>query len=343
MLAEIREQPNAIRRLLDRKDTVREVAERLTGAPPEVVRMVAHGTSDNAATYGVYAFGLLASTTAFRDSISLSVYLGAEIDMRDSVVVALSQSGRTQDVVAYVERARERGALTIAITNDEISTLARTAECVLPLDAGEERAVAATKTYVNSLAALALLAGYTAGRGAEIAEGLRTTAALIEDALAELESAVIRMAPNFAFIGRLFVTGRGTELATAREIALKLQETCRIASHALSATDLAHGPVTAVDPLFPVWTIATEDPNLPAVIESARRAREVGATVIASGAAADRIVGAAFRLPTPAAPSTLLSPLVSIIPGQLFAWALALARGYDPDSPAHLSNVTRVP
>jgi glucosamine--fructose-6-phosphate aminotransferase (isomerizing) len=342
MLAEIREQPAAIRRLLEREDALHEIAVRLVSSPPPVVRMVAHGTSDNAATYGVYAFGLLPGWTALRDSISLTVYYDAEIDIAGQPVIGLSQSGETPDVVRYVERARSRGAFTIAITNDETSTLAKVAECVIPLEAGPERAVAATKTYVNSLVALALLAGHAAGRGAEIADGLRATADLVERAIDELEPIVARMAPSFAILGRMFVVGRGTELATAREIALKLQETCRVAADALSATDLSHGPVAAVDALFPVWAIATEDANLPAVVESARRAHEAGATLIASGSAANRIDGASFELPTPAAPSTLLAPLVSVVPGQLFARALALAKGYDPDSPQHLSKVTRV-
>jgi glucosamine--fructose-6-phosphate aminotransferase (isomerizing) len=343
MLAEIREQPEAIRRLLDRRDELRAAADRLAALSPRVVRLVGHGTSDNAATYGVYAFGILAGWTALRDSISLTVYYDAPLDFEGSAVIALSQSGETPDVVEYVSRARARGALTIALTNAEASPLAAAAECVVPLCAGTERAVAATKTYVNSLAALVLLAGYGAGRGDEVAEGLRATADCVAAAIERSEGPVAAMASSFAFLGRMFVIGRGLELATAREIALKLQETCRVAADALTATDLAHGPVNAVDALFPVWAIATVEENLPSVVEAARRAREVGATLIATGAAADRIDDAAYVLPTPAAPSAVLSPLVSVVPGQLFARALALAKGHDPDRPTHLTKVTRVP
>jgi glucosamine--fructose-6-phosphate aminotransferase (isomerizing) len=343
MLAEIREQPAAIRALLDRDDALREAAARLALARPNAVRLVGHGTSDNAATYGVYAFGLLAGWTALRDSISLTVYYDAPLDFGGSAVLALSQSGETPDVVEYVERARAKGALTIALTNDDGSTLAQVAECVVPLAAGEERAVAATKTYVNSLAALALLAGHAAGRGEEVAAGLRATADCVERTIAGTEAPLTSMASSFAYLGRMFVIGRGLELATAREIALKLQETCRVAADALTATDLAHGPVNAVDPLFPVWAIATVEANLPSVVEAARRARAAGATLIATGAAADRIEGADYVLSTPAAPAAVFSPLVSVVPGQLFAWALALAKGYDPDRPTHLSKVTRVP
>jgi glucosamine--fructose-6-phosphate aminotransferase (isomerizing) len=343
MLGEIREQPAAIRRLLSHEKEIARIGERLKADPPKTVRLVGHGTSDNAATFGVYAFGLLPGWTALRDSISLNIYYDAELDFDGSVVVGLSQSGETPDVVEYVERARARGARTIAITNEENSTLANLVDFIVPLQAGSERAVAATKTYVNSLAALALLTGYAAGRGKEIAVGLFETADLVEETITRLEQPIATMASDFVFVGRMFVIGRGIELSTAREIALKLQETSRVAAEALTATDLAHGPVVALDALFPVWTIATAEANLPAVLEAARRVREVGAILIASGAAEKQIEGAFYRLPTPAAPSVVLSPIVSVLPGQLFARALSLAKGYDPDSPTGLSKITRVP
>jgi glucosamine--fructose-6-phosphate aminotransferase (isomerizing) len=343
MLEEIREQPAALRRLLDQDADLRLAAGRLRAASPAVVRLVGHGTSDNAATYGVYAFSLLCGWTSLRDSISLTVYYDAPLDFRGSAVLAVSQSGQTPDVISYVERARARGALTIGLTNDPGSTLAEAAELVVPLRAGPERAVAATKTYLNSLGALALLAGYASGGGEELADRLRAAADMIETAIPELEIAVGRVATDFAFIGRMFVIGRGLELATAREIGLKLQETCRIAADALSATDLAHGPVNAVDPFFPVWTIVDEGANLPAVLEAARRARMAGASLIAVGTRAALVDDASYRLETPPAPDPILSPLFSVLPGQLFARALSLARGYDPDHPTNLTKITRVP
>src|SRR3990170_2399354 len=202
--------------------------------------MSALGSSDNAASYGVYAFGLLPRWTALRDSISLSVYYGAEIDLRGSCIVALSQSGETPDVLAYVERARARGALTIAITNDPDSALGEAAEAVLPLAAGPERSIAATKTYTAQVAALALLAGHAAGQGRAIADGIRAVAGQLDDALPALE-------------------------------------------------------------------------------------RRLG-----------EIAGAAFSVPVPTPRVTLLSPLLSVVPGQLLAWALAQAKGLDPDRPAGL-------
>jgi glutamine---fructose-6-phosphate transaminase (isomerizing) len=340
LLDEIREQPDALRRLVAHDDAFAHVAEAARARGTSLVRMVGHGSSDNAASYGVYAFGLLPGWTALRDSISLTVYYDAAIEFGDSLVLALSQSGQTRDVVEYVRCARKRGSVTVAITNEAGSELASAAEHVLPLDAGTERSIAATKTYSNQVAALALLAAHAAGRGAEFAAGIRAVADDLERALPTFEDQIPQIAVTFAFVGRMFVIGRGPEFATAREIALKLLETCRIAAEPLTATALAHGPVAALDALFPVWAIASHDSNLATVREATDRARAAGAAVVATGAAAGEIPGAAYRLATPEPPNPLLSPLLSVVPGQLFAWALARAKGLDPNRPTGLAKVT---
>jgi glucosamine--fructose-6-phosphate aminotransferase (isomerizing) len=339
--AEIREQPAALRRLLEHEQEFASVCSMLLERAPSVVRLVGHGSSDAAASYGVYAFGLLPGWTATRDSISLTVYYDARLDLSRSAVVGLSQSGETPDVVEYVRRARGRGALTLALTNEPESALARAADTTLPLAAGSERSVAATKTFMNTLAALALLAGGVAGRGDEIAAGVRQVADLIACAVDPLERAVQQLATAFAYVGRMYVMGRGIEFGTAREIALKLTETCRVAAEPLTVTDLAHGPVAALDSLFPVWTIASRDELLPAVVDAAARVHAAGATLVASGNAAGEIESAEYVLPVPEPPHPLLAPLLSVVPGQLFAGALAQAKGLDPDRPARLTKVTR--
>jgi glutamine---fructose-6-phosphate transaminase (isomerizing) len=138
----------------------------------------------------------------------------------------------------------------------------------------------------------------------------------------------------------MFVIGRGIEYATAREVALKLTETCRVAAEPLTATDLSHGPVAALDPFFPVWSIASRDESLQAVIDAAARARGAGATLVASGNAAAEIAGAAYSLPVPDAGDRIYAPLLSVVPGQLFAAALARAKGLDADRPFGLTKVT---
>ncbi len=343
MLDEIAEQPDALRRLADHALEYGLVAAEMQRRHVHYIRLVGHGSSDNAASYGVYAFGLLPGWTAARDSISLTVYYGADIDVSDSCVVALSQSGETPDVVEYVERARGRGAYTVGITNDSASPLAQAAEAVLPLAAGAEHAVAATKTYTAQLAALALLAGHAAGRGAEVVEAVRATADAMRGMIPALEAKVLELSVPFAYVGRMFVIGRGPEFATAREVSLKLLETCRVAAEPLTATDMVHGPVAALDTLFPIWAIASDEQSLPAVQEAARRAQAVGATLVACGSLADRIEHPDYLLPVPVPPLPILAPLLSIVPGQLFAWALARAKGLDPDRPSGLTKVTLAP
>src|SRR4051812_40403825 len=177
LLAEIDEQPSVLDRL--RADTaIAGLGARLAAAPPRIVRLAAHGTSDNAATYGVYAFARLAGWTAIRDSISLPVYEHIQPDVAGDVAIGLSQSGETPDVVAWLQAMRAAGALAVAITNDPGSALGRAAEVVLGLGAGEERSVAATKTYTAELAVLARLAAHAGGSGAGLDEGLAVTAAL---------------------------------------------------------------------------------------------------------------------------------------------------------------------
>jgi glucosamine--fructose-6-phosphate aminotransferase (isomerizing) len=337
--AEIREQPQALRRLLEHDAEFARIADAMRERGP-LVRIVGHGSSDNAATYGVYAFGVLAGRTALRDSIALTVYYDAAFDLTGSTVLGLSQSGQTPDVVEYLQRARRRGAFTVAVTNDPASELAQVAEAVLPLEAGPELAVAATKTYLNQLATLALLAAHVGENGSKVGDGVRSVSEQLEEALPTLEAQAQALALPFAYVGRMFVIGRGPEFATARETALKLLETCRTAASPLTATDLVHGPVAVLDPLFPVWTIASHDQTLAAVREASQRVREFGSTIVACGNASDAIDGADYRLPVPTPEIPLLSPLLSVVPGQLFAAALARGKGFDPDRPRGLSKVT---
>jgi glucosamine--fructose-6-phosphate aminotransferase (isomerizing) len=340
MLAEIREQPEALRRLINQTQAIDELEEALKGSRPSTIRLVAHGSSDNAASFGIYGFARFAKTTAFRDAISLSVYYDEQLSLDGSMIVALSQSGRTPDVVEYVERLAGRGATAIAITNDPSSPLAKASNLVLPLQAGEEKAVAATKTYTSTLAALALVSGLMSGAREEVEEGILEVADQMETALPLLEPLVEDIAQSYTFCERMFVIGRGFEYATARETALKLTETCRIVATALTVTDFAHGPVAAVGPLFPMWVVASQDPNLPATIEATKRAAVAGAEILVTGSAAFEVEDASKRIYLPPTKVTALAPILSIVPGQLFSRSLALAKRLDPDAPVNLKKVT---
>ena len=343
MLREIFQQPAVWRALTGHADAYADAAAEARRRGATTIRLVGHGSSDNAASFAVYAFGLLPAWTAFRDSISLPIYYGSQVDLRGSTVVALSQSGRTPDVLEYVQHARARGAFTVAVTNDLDSALAEAAETTLPLAAGPEEAIAATKTYTAQIGALALLAACAGGQREAYVAGIRDAADQLDAALPDLEAATARLARGLRSLDRLFAVGRGPEFSTAREISLKLLETCRVAAEPLTATDLAHGPVAALDVNFAVWAIATRDQSLPTVREAVDRARKTGATVIVSGNAADTVDHAEHVVPVPEPSLPLLAPLLSVAPGQLFARALAAAKGLDPDRPSGITKVTLVP
>ena len=339
--AEIREQPAALRRLLEHDAEIARIAATVRERDLRLVRMVGHGSSDNAASFGVYAFGLMPRWTALRDSITLTVHYRTPLDMSGSTVVGLSQSGQTPDVLEYVRRARAAGAFTIALTNDPGVGAGhgrggrRSRSPPSPSSPWRRRRRTSTRSARSRSSP-----AHLAGRGAEVADGIRGASELMEEAIPELERTTSGLARSFSYTGRMFVIGRGVEFATAREIALKLLETCRIAAEPLTATDLAHGPVAALDPLFPVWAIASSDNTLQTVKEAAARARRMGATVVASGTAAERVKGAAFTVPVPTPRPALLSPLLSVVPGQLFCAALSQARGLDSDAPHGLAKVT---
>lgn len=341
---EIQEQPCCLMRLVAAATAFSDARKLLRAHNTRAIRLVGHGSSDNAACYGVYAFALLAGLPAVRDSISLPVYYRTESRLENSAVVALSQSGRTPDVVAYVERARAARVPTIALTNDPSSPLAEVANVTVPLLAGRERAIAATKTYTSELAALAILAAHLGGRAAEVTDAIRRLVETMAAHLREGEfSRLEKLASVLAHAGRMFVVGRGFEYATARELALKLTETCRVATTALTSTDLAHGPIAAVDSQFPVLAITSLDDALPAVLSALDRARRAGATIVLFGNAAGLVDGVTGTAPVPSVPLPVLSPIMSIVPGQLFADSLARARGLNPDLPSGLTKVTLAP
>ena len=251
-----------------------------------------------------------------RDAITLTVHYDTPLDMTGSTVIGLSQSGRTPDVVEYVARARAAGALTIAVTNEAGLELGTTAEVAIPL-ARRARARSRRNEDLRQHARRARArspdisrAGATRSR-----PGSGGRASSSRRFFPRSSESAAGMALPFAYTGRMFVIGRGVEFATAREIALKLLETCRIAAEPLTATDLAHGPVAALDPLFPVWAIASPDATLAPVQEAAARARAMGATLVASGTAASELDGAAYVLPVPSPAPQLLSPSSPSSPG----------------------------
>ncbi|MFH9421595.1 SIS domain-containing protein [Streptomyces sp. NPDC017529] len=357
MAAEMAEQPAVLRRILAEGEAdIRTVAERIAAREPRFVLLTARGTSDNAALYAKYLFEVRLGKPCGLTSMSTTTAYGARPDLRDCLVVAVSQSGGSPDLVASTRAAREAGAITLAVTNNAASALAEAGEFHIDVLAGPERALPATKTYTAELLALYLLVeglrdsrnhpGPAAPRGAA-GRGAGAAAGPAVQRLPDLAASVLArhdevkaLAARYRFAERMVLTSRGYGYPTAKEAALKLMETSYIPALSYSGADLLHGPLAMVDNISPVIAIVTEGRGGEALRPVLERLRDRGAdlVVVGSRAEAARAV-AGFALPTDGVPEEL-QPVLEILPLQRLAYEVTLARGQDPDAPRSLAKVT---
>lgn len=335
--AEIRSQPDLLQRLIDR-----ELAAigRIAAALPvwDYALIAARGSSDHAALYAQYAWAGLAGRPVALAAPSLFTLYHTPPRLAGALVVGISQSGQSPDIVAVVAEGRRQGRPTIAVTNDPASPLAQAAAHVVPLDVGPERSVAATKTYTAQLAVIAAFAAHWSGQP----ERLDDLRRLPEWTAAALRAADPRaVAQSLRALDRCIVIGRGYHLTTAFELALKLKELARVAALAYSAADFRHGPIAAVDPGDTAIVIAPAGLASADVADLAADLRQRGAHLLVVADAAPLLALAEAALPLPAGVPEWLSPIPAIVPGQLLALHLALAKGLDPDAPRGLHKVTR--
>jgi len=332
MAAEIAEQPGRWRALLAGAGAELDgVAAAVRAYDPHTVLLVARGTSDHAALYAKYLVEIRLGKPAGLVSPSTMTAYGARPDLRGVLMLAVSQSGGSPDLVRSVEVARAGGALTVAVTNNAASDLARAAQHHVDVLAGPERAVAATKSYTAQLLALHQLLDRIAGGDGSAAAPLPDLA----DAVLASGDAVAQLATRYRFAQRMVTTGRGYSYPTAREAALKLMETAYVSAQAFSAADLLHGPLAMIDPQVPVLAVVADGIGGAAMAPVLPRLHERGADVCIVGS---RASGATIALP-PGAPEEL-SPLLEILPFQLLALHVAVDRGGDPDAPRGLNKIT---
>jgi glucosamine--fructose-6-phosphate aminotransferase (isomerizing) len=341
---EIHEQPAVARRFLATGlPAVGAVADRLAEREIDHVVIAARGTSDHAAIYAQYLFGAFHRLPVALAAPSLTTLYGVETRLERALVIGISQSGRSPDIVAVLESARRQGAPTVAITNAPGSPLALAAEWSIDVMAGPERAIAATKTYTAQVLAVAALAAAYRSEPHDPGDRLAALAgvpAALDEALT-VEPYAARAAAERASLDRCVVLGRGFEYATAREWAIKLKELAQVHADPYSAADFQHGPLALIEPGYTVLAVAptgVAGRDVATLIE--RLGREFGAdVVVVSDDAAVRALGS-VGLALPAGLPDWLMPVVSIVPGQLFALHLTLARGLDPEVPRSLSKVT---
>ena len=340
LLDEIREQPATLARCVERgREAVEAAAAEVRAADPEFVVIAARGTSDHAATYAQYVFGIrhgLATALASPSIVSLH---RATLRLERALVIGVSQSGASPDVAAVVESARQRGAVTLAITGDPGSALGRSAARVLALHAGTETAVAATKTYTAELTVIAMLSAALHAS----ADDWRALGRLGEAAATALEedAAAARIAAEQAALPRAFVLGRSYSYATAREWALKLKELTYLPADPYSTADFMHGPLALVSRDDVVLAASTAGEGAADVRHTVDRlVRDHGVRVLLLSDDASASGAATWALRAPSGLPDWLAPIPAIVPAQLHAFHLARARGLDPDAPRSISKVT---
>jgi glucosamine--fructose-6-phosphate aminotransferase (isomerizing) len=338
---EILEQPKVAARLLTgQADAVDAIASSLRARPIGHVVIAARGTSDHAAIYAQYVLGVRHRLSVGLGTPSIVSLYGAAPDVRDALVIGISQSGASPDIVAVVAAARAQGAPTVAITNEPDSALAAAADRTIALMAGPELAIAATKTYTAELVAIAMLSAALTEDPAD-----RAALAAIPEALAgalALEPEIERIAIDQAPATRALVIARGYEYATAREWALKLKELSHLFADPYSSADFQHGPLALVEPGVPVLALARSGaPEADLVALLARLRADLDAELMVVSDHDPALDLATWPVRLPAGTPEWLGPIVSIVAGQLHALHLTRARGFDPDQPRNLHKVTR--
>lgn len=341
MRREIGQVPDAVARVVAAPEETDAAADAVRRAAPRFVMIAARGTSDHAAVYAQYLIETQIGLPTGLTKPSVTTLYGARLAWDGGLLLAISQSGRSPDIVAVTEAARAGGALAVAVTNDDRSPLAAAADHVLRCHAGPERAVPATKTYITALAAIAALVG-----ALEPASGLPRALAALPELLQRTELATEAWlgAAGGATVARLaaadraLVVSRGYNLATALELALKLKETSALFAEPYSTADFAHGPLILAGPGVPALLIRPDGPMAADVDGAADRIRSRGgATTVLGGAEmGDR----SDALALPGHVQEPLSPLAFAVAGQLIVEAVSRRRGLDPDAPPGLGKVT---
>ncbi|MBB6065313.1 glucosamine--fructose-6-phosphate aminotransferase (isomerizing) [Pseudoxanthomonas broegbernensis] len=310
------------------RDAIATLAAQLRAGPPPFVVTCARGSSDHAATYAKYLLETRLGVVTASLSPSVGSVYEAPLRLRGALFIAISQSGKSPDLLRNAEAAKAAGAHVAALVNVEDSPLAHLAHTVIPLGAGAEKSVAATKSYLASLAAIAQLAAHWQGDAA-LLEALEALPAALRQAWAQDWSALTE---GLAGAHNLFVLGRGLGLAAAQEAALKFKETCGLHAEAYSSAEVKHGPMALVGAGFPVLAFAQPDATEAGTLAVAEEFRARGAQVWTVAAGGD--------LPLAAAPHPALAPLLGVQSFYRAINALALRRGHNPDLPPHLNKVT---
>lgn len=340
LFSEINEQPDRIKHLLtSQRKNVEKIAAEIQKRDIRYVFLAARGTSDNAGRYANYLLGAVNRLPLALATPSLFTYYKKPPMLKNALVVGISQSGKSPDIVSVLEEGQRQGCMTLAITNESKSPLAHASDFILDVHAGPEKAVAATKTYTAELMAVAMLSAALSGNKKQWVE-LGRVSGWMKQALQQSDF-ISEASQRYRYIDQTVVLGRGFNYATAFEWALKMKELTYIIAEPYSSADFAHGPIAMVESGYPVFAVAAKGKVFDSMLGMLQRLREqISAELVIISNDKRALSLAQVPLRIPAETPEWLSPLVGILPAQLFAYHLTVAKGYNTEQPRSIRKVT---
>lgn len=340
LFSEINEQPERIKSLLSsQRKHVEKIAAEIQKRGVDYVFLAARGTSDNAGRYANYLLGAMNGLPLALATPSLFTYYKKPPMLKNALVIGVSQSGKSPDIVSVLEEGRRQGCMTLSITNEPNSPLAQKSDFVLDLQAGVEKAVAATKTYTTELMSIAMLSAALSGNK-KAWDDLGNVSKWMRETLKQSDF-IAQAVQRYRYIDQTVVLGRGFNYATAFEWALKLKELTYIIAEPYSSADFAHGPIAMVESGYPVLAVAARGKVFDSMLEMLKRLRsDIAAELVVISNDRKALSLAQVPLQIPVDTPEWLSPLVSILLAQLFAYHLTLAKGYNTEQPRSIRKVT---
>ncbi len=340
LYSEITEQPERIKSLLaTQRKTVEKIAAEIQKRDIQYVFLAARGTSDNAGRYANYLLGAQNGLPLALATPSLFTYYKQPPTLKNALVIGISQSGQSPDIVSVLEEGRKQGCLILSITNEPKSPLAEVSDFVIDLKTGPEKAVAATKTYTSELMAVAMLST-ALSKNKKAWNELAKVSGWMKQTLKQNDF-ISQAAQRYRYINQTVVLGRGFNYATAFEWALKMKELTYIGAEPYSSADFAHGPIAMMVSGYPVFAVAPKGKVFDSMLEMLKRLRsDLSAELVVISNDKRALALAQIPLTIPADVPEWLSPLVSILPAQLFAYHLTVAKGYNTEQPRSIHKVT---
>jgi len=340
LYSEITEQPERIKSLLaSQKKNIEQIAAEIQKRDIQYVFLAARGTSDNAGRYANYLLGAQNGLPLALATPSLFTYYNQPPKLKNALVIGISQSGQSPDIVSVLEEGKKQNCLTLSLTNEPKSPLAQASDFVIDLKAGPEKAVAATKTYTSELMAVAMLST-ALSKNKKAWDELEKVSGWMKQVLKQNDF-ISQAAQRYRYIDQTVVLGRGFNYATAFEWALKMKELTYINAEPYSSADFAHGPIAMMVKGYPVFAVAPKGKVFDSMLEMLKRLRsDLSAELVVISNDKRALSLAQVPLTIPAEVPEWLSPLVSILPAQLFAYHLTLAKGYNTEQPRSIHKVT---